>query len=398
MLTRVRKLLMVLTMLSFISGLWADSESDLPRFLEARDNSITSYDITMRQAHFNIELDDYEAFRRSVKGIEGRTTGDMDPLQVAEELVHRWGKEIAWCERQMLKRNERFKEVVSSLDGRFTNTDAYDGELYRSYSKHNGQLDIYPDIPPVAHASLDRLGLVTRGIREQNRLISVEEHEQGPRCTFSPPKDDSCVLTMQYDREFNLRQLCNLLDGETTAEDMYLFHREADGYSVPQLRININVFKDRCSVYCWVVEDTRINCRLSDEDLSIGEMPLWTLVMDRRHVPPVQRQLIDYPHEILTDERMLGGLGEFALPAEDVSDNSVVVPEQEATPGAPSDGEQASPDDLDSREDSGTMASSSGHEWLGIMAVCIVAGGCAVVLRRQSKSRRSYGQPLRDQE
>ncbi|MCK4783504.1 MAG: TlpA family protein disulfide reductase [Desulfobacteraceae bacterium] len=284
-----------LIVLGATTSLAGENADDFLRFLEARDESIVSYEIKLRQVHFDIELDKYEAFKKSIEQLAQREAGDLSPSRRAEQLVRTWAEKARWLERHIMQCVERFKETLV-FDSGGTDIKSYDGRLYYDYSDRNRQLDIYARIPNVKHASLGDVGLSTKGLRKSGRLLSFERDEEGVRCVFSFSDDNSRTTTQKYDLSYSLCHSQFRLSEQIQIYNHYLFHENIDGYSVPRITININRYghRNECSIYVYVIEDVRLNCPLTSEDFSLGELPAKTLVVDYRFEPSVQWRYGEY--------------------------------------------------------------------------------------------------------
>jgi len=287
--------IMCLVVLGAAGPLAADQADDFIRFLEAREQSITSYEIKLRQITFDIALDDYEAFKTSVEQMAKDKTGSLSPSKQAEQLVRKWTEKDRGLERHVLHRGENFKETLVFRDGGKKIT-CYDGRLYYDYSVPNLQLDIHATMPNVKHTDLSDLGLASGWLRTHGKVLSFELDKEGVRCMISLSEDDSLIMTRQYNRDFALCHSYYKHDDKFQTDDYYLFHEKIDGYSVPSLNIHIspNVRRNECYVRIYVIEDVRFNRPLNDEDLSLGELPDRALVIDYRFNPKIQWHYGEY--------------------------------------------------------------------------------------------------------
>ena len=284
-----------LVVLSVTGPLAAGQADDFLRFLEARDESIASYEIKLRQITFDIALDDYEAFKTSVEQIAKDKTGSLSPSQQAEQLVGTWAKEAHRLERHVLHRGERFKETVGFRSGG-TTFKSYDGRLYYRYVADNRQLDIHATMPNVHHTNIEDLGFTSGWLRRGGKILSFEQNAEGARCEILFSEDDSLTVTQQYNRNFGLYRE-HFIDNRQQSDYLYyLFHENIDGYSVPHLKINIspNPRRNECSIWMLVIEDVQFNRLFTDEDLSLGEIPTETLVIDYRFKPNIQWHYGEY--------------------------------------------------------------------------------------------------------
>ncbi|UCE47295.1 MAG: TlpA family protein disulfide reductase, partial [Phycisphaerales bacterium] len=282
-----------LVLLGAAGPLAANQADDFLRFLEARDESIASYEIKLRQITFDIALDDHGAFQKSVEQMAKDKAGSLTPSQQAEQLIRKWTENDRGLERHVLHRGEHFKETLVFRNGP-TDITIYDGRLYYDYSARNRQLDIHATIPNVKHADLSDLGLAS-WIRRHGKVLSFEQNSEGMRCVISLSDDNSQIITQQYNRNFGLSRV--YVHGDLfQTDDYYLFHEKIDGYSVPRLKINIspNVRRNECYVRIYAIEDIRFNRPLTDEDLSLGDLPADVLVIDYRFKPKIQWRYGEY--------------------------------------------------------------------------------------------------------
>ena len=93
-----------LVLLTVTASVSADQADDFFRFLEARDHSITTYEIKLQQISFDITLDDYEAFKKNVEEMAKDKSGGKSPSQQAEQLVRKWSENTHGLERHVLHR------------------------------------------------------------------------------------------------------------------------------------------------------------------------------------------------------------------------------------------------------------------------------------------------------
>ena len=286
---------MCLVVFSITTSLAAKEADDFLSFLEARDESIASYEIKLRQISFDIALADYEAFKKSVEQMAKDKAGSMSPSQQAEQLVRKWAEKDRGLERHVLHRGEHFKETLVFSSGGKKIT-SYDGRLYYDYSQPNRQLDIYATIPNVHHTNVADLGFASGWLRRRGKILSFEQNAEGVRCVILLSEDDSLTITQQYNRNFGLYR-AHFIDSRQQSDYLYyLFHENIGGYSVPHLKINISPIprRNECSVSMLVIEDVQFNRPFTDEDLSLGEIPNETLVIDYRFKPMIQWHYGEY--------------------------------------------------------------------------------------------------------
>ena len=272
----------------------AEKAEDFLRFLEARDKSIKSYEIKLRQISFDIALDDYEVFKKSVEQMAKDNTGSLSPSKQAEQLVLKWTEKDRGLERHVLHRGENFKEtLVFRSAGK--DIKVYDGRLYYDYSGPNQQLDIHAKMPNVHHTNIGDLGFVTGRPRRRGKVLSFEQHEEGVRCVISYSDYNSGITTRQYNRDFGLCH-SHFKHNQVKIDNYYLFHEKIDGYSVPRLKIYISPIprRNECSIWILVIEDVKFNLPLTDEEMSLGQLPDRALVIDYRFKPKIQWRYGEY--------------------------------------------------------------------------------------------------------
>jgi hypothetical protein len=191
---RKKMSLIYLVLLTATATLAADQAEDFFRFLEARDKSITCYEIKLRQISFDIALDNYEAFKKNVEEMAKDKSRGQSPSQKAEQLVRKWSENTRGLERHVLHRSERFKETLVFRGGG-NEFISYDGRLYYDYSALNRQLDIYSTIPNVHHTNLADLGLSAGGPGSHGKVLSFEQSKEGVRCVISFSDDNTRITT-----------------------------------------------------------------------------------------------------------------------------------------------------------------------------------------------------------
>jgi hypothetical protein len=171
-----------LVVLSITTSLVAKEADDFLRFLEARDESIASYEIKLRQFTFDIPLEDLVAFKKDVQQLAKNKTGSPSPLQQAEQLIQIWAKKHHWLERHTKQRGEHFKEKLAFFSGG-TSFTSYDGRLYYRYVVPNRQLDIHAERPNVHHTNIGDLGFASGWLR-RGKILSFEQNAEGVRCVI----------------------------------------------------------------------------------------------------------------------------------------------------------------------------------------------------------------------
>jgi len=286
---------MCLVLLGAAGPLAADQADDFLRFLEARDESIASYEIKLRQFTFDIPLKDFVAFKKNVEQLAKNKTGSSSPLQQAEQLIQTWAKKHHWLERHTKQRGELFKEMLVFSSGG-TTFKSYDGRLYYRYVVRNRQLDIHAKMPNVHHTNIGDLGFASGWLRRRGKILSFEQNAEGVRCVILLSEDDSLTITQQYNRNFGLYREHFIDSRQQSDYFYYIFHEKIDGYSVPHLKVNISPIprRNECSVWMLVIEDVQFNRPFTDEDLSLGEIPNETLVIDYRFKPKIQWRYGEY--------------------------------------------------------------------------------------------------------
>lgn len=283
------------------------NSGDFLRFLEARDQSISNYEIRLRQGSFDIGLDEYKAFRESVEQLAQRESADPGASRLIEPFLRKWTDKVGWSNRHVLHRGERFKQTLVFARG-LTDIHCYDERLYYDYSTPNRQLDIRARTN-VMHVTLSHVGLAARGIRRSGELVSFKQDQDGVRCVLSSSGDHPQTATREYDRNFSLCHAHFKLSDNVQFDNYYLFHKNIDGYRVPCVKVYIahNADRNTCGVTVYVIEDVRLNCVLTDEDLSLGDVPDETLVVDRRFEPSNQWRYSEYREAVVNPEVVHAG-------------------------------------------------------------------------------------------
>lgn len=292
--------------------LHAEDSEDFLRFLEARDESIKNYQIKLRQMYFEIELADFDAFKKDIEQLAQNEVADSNPSQQAEKLIQKWTENIKWFNINILHRGERFKETRVYAGSR-PSISCYDGQLYYDYDEHGRQLDIHAKIPNVAHICLDVLGFFSKGPINSTRLLSFEQDNDGVRCEFSHSDDDSRITLNQYGREFGLIHSEYRHSEKIRIFNYYLFLKTIDSYRIPEIKINFgyNARRDTCTVSIYVIEDVKFNCQFTDGELSLKNIPDDTLVIDYRFEPAVQWRYSDYCEAAANPDVVCAGRAEL---------------------------------------------------------------------------------------
>ncbi len=375
-------------------------------YLEARDTSIGSYSLDVQRVNFKIPLGNYDRLREFVEKANEMELGQWEPNDVLDTLIRHVGAgDVYRLRRMVLERGERFKSTQTDNKSEGIRVWHYDGELYSIYSaiagKHRAQWDIYPSVQQMGRGSLSDFGIGYVGTGKTWPKPAITAFEQRPDGILSVHQavEDGVTYVAEYDPNLNLKYGYYREGGEKVQESWYLGHGEFGGYSVPRVHLQTWPEKDGHSVWCYVLGDVKMNCPISDADLALPQMPPWTIVMDYRHKPARQTQLMGYPREMLRDELMLDELGKAAAEATE-SAAGASVPQLETEPRDTEPKEQAPPDaqgkepaPADSQkdqeqEDVKIVGSQTGATWPAILVVCIVVtaaglAGVAVCRRRR---------------
>ena len=363
-----RNALYVLTLLTCgASCLWGGDRSDALRFLESRDRSIDSYSINLRRFSFSITADSYSRFKEDIMRTREAGADRAGAPQLMNEFLQRWAPQTTPVEYARLQRGDLYREEIRGEGGKYVDVLNYDGSVYRHYYKDNGQLDLSANTDNQGSVSLEDLGLTTQKLWRWE-AGKTEEKDGGHRFSFSA---GSAVAVMEYDTKYLPTQLRTSVDDDPIEEILYLFPNENLGYGFPSVavRVNFNKNKNECWIRVHLIDDLKINCPVTDKDLAIGDMPPWTLIVDRRQNPPIQKQLINYPREILSDEVMLGDtLGPDAkTTADSAQADHSAKPDTEPPAGAPDDVKpKAEPAREESRD--GAVRAVGSMPTLGIVA------------------------------
>ncbi|MBN2591332.1 MAG: hypothetical protein JXA96_15815 [Sedimentisphaerales bacterium] len=67
-----------LILLSLTTSLSAQNADEILNFLEARNDSIKSFEIKLQQAYFNIDLKDYEAFKEDIDKLKQNKEANLN--------------------------------------------------------------------------------------------------------------------------------------------------------------------------------------------------------------------------------------------------------------------------------------------------------------------------------
>ena len=277
-----------------VAGMGKDEFLD---YLEARDTSISSYSLDMQRANFKIAFDDYDLLKDFVKKANRMETGKLEPSDVIDELIqHVRANDVHRLRRIVLERGEHFKSTQTNIKTGSVKVRHYDGELYSVYSAKNGQLDIHPSILQVGRGSLSDFGIGYIGSGKTWPRPTITAFEQRPDGILSVHQtiEDGVTYATEYDTNMNLKYGYYLEGGKKVQESWFLGHDEFGGYSIPRVHLQTWPEKDGYYVWCYVLGDVKINCPLTSEDLSLGELPAKTLVVDYRFEPSVQWRYDEY--------------------------------------------------------------------------------------------------------
>lgn len=369
-----------------------DDTSQALSFLESRNNSVSTCELRVHQYCFDLTPDSYQAFKRAIVELGAVDGRNANLTQLASDFARKWSNAVNTLEVHALWKGKQFKETRKAGD-KVSWTTAYDGELYRDYRTDNEQLDILASVPSVLKIGTDEMGITNSRVLSGATAKTVTKNGEGYQCTLFFREDNSFSRVEFYDPSWGLRHSEGKDSGVLSYEQWYLKHKTIDGYSVPQIKVDASMSKRGCSITLLVLESARINCPLTDEDMAIGKLPPWTLVVDRRHNPPIRNRLVDTPdallrNEVLLDDRSMRPLspGEPSTPAgppADLQDLTPTTPQRQlgakgersgkVPPSRPSDANEAKPP--------ASHGASSVAVGLVVLAVAAISG--AVLWRRR---------------
>jgi thiol-disulfide isomerase/thioredoxin len=305
--------LVSLILLRMTASLSAQNADDFLRFLEARNDSIKSFEIKLRQASFTIELKDYEAFKDDIEKIEQNKNANLSISEQAEQLVQKWGEPNHWFERDTIQQGERFKET-QFRNGSEIDVSCYNGLLYYDYSVRNQQFDIYSKVPNIKHTDLTDIGFGfnAEALRSWGKILSFEQNEKNIQLVFAYSGENSPTITQIYSRDLGLCYSQTKITEQIQLESCYLFLKNIEGYQVPGITIEINRYgkRNECSVWLYVIEDVKFNPFLTNEDFTIGKVPDKTLVIDYRFNPEEQMRYGEYRYAAVNPNIVQAGLRE----------------------------------------------------------------------------------------
>ena len=286
--------------------------NDFLRLLEARNNSIASFEIRLRRTGFAAKLEDHAPLTRTFeKATQKSNATDAAARAWVETLLQEWSEKPSWITEHMHQRGDCFKHIRTFREGEQPDIDVYDGQLHYDYSQISRQLDIHTQIPNISRADLQNIGIMGGKFRKQAQLVSLEQDQGRTRCVISWHSNRSNTVDCEYDRHLGLRYRGYESSAESRSDDYYLFHRNVDGHSIPRVRVHItrNARRKECRVHVYVIEEVRINCPLADEDLCLGDVPDRVLVIDYRFEPLRQYRYSEYRQTAANPHLIRAGQG-----------------------------------------------------------------------------------------
>lgn len=80
-----------------------DERDDSLNALEAKADSITSFDLTVRTLNLDLDPNDYDDFRENFQRASQGHVADATPSQWAESLIQAWTTHPHWIGRHMIQ-------------------------------------------------------------------------------------------------------------------------------------------------------------------------------------------------------------------------------------------------------------------------------------------------------
>lgn len=269
-----------------ITGVTEDNFNYCLTYMQAKVESIKSFDLKLRKASFGLTLEECPRFSKEVESALHMQADISVARKWAEDLAAKWTEKPNWFDMQILRHNNYFKET------RRYDITSYDGSLYLDYSIRNRQFDVYDRMPNIHHINLWDLGLHTGDLYQDTNktACSFQKYPNGSGWFYSATDDPNRVEKNYYDNQFNLRRTFSSYKDLWEQNTWYLFLNNQEGYAVPRIRIDLDVYfkYKRVDVEMYIFESVKLNCSTRLKDFTIDEVPAKTLVVDRRFEPSVQ--------------------------------------------------------------------------------------------------------------
>ena|GEM_PF-5577027 len=298
-------------------GAVGDDKNDLTTLLRARDSSISSYAVSVKHSHTEISLDRYDQIKGLLGTLAKTDPRDEDIAELGARIMQviTPERELNWRQTSNLQDGVRFKSVTSR-GGQELTIEQYDGESYLRFQpeQENKQVDLYPEVRPIVRWDFEDLNVTLREMLKKE-VLSFEQDEERSALTFGSQEGGRYGVYAEFNRrDAALRYIRFDRDKQAYDERWPMYHRQVDGYPIPQLIFRLHRTRDGATgkefyrVWCYVVENVEINREIGDEELEVRGIPPWAVVIDHREDPPRTTYAVDTPGVILRDEIMLAAL------------------------------------------------------------------------------------------
>ncbi len=300
----------------WVPGLaWAEvTVADVLNALRARDATVSSFRASLVSAELDEDMGQldkvgFERLREAILTFKYQTAEDVQGVVAELMRQHKKNKEqIQWEQVAVVQREEEFKfarSVPESPQTKFIRViRQYNGSRYVHYlpSGSQKQLDLW-DRPPSLYPeySTEDLNITLRILTTLNPA-SITRTEKPLAFSFlSPltPKETKVVVHMRFDDQLALQYMrahCETLG--CTNEWWYFGHAIDQGVPVPKMIFEAAIDNGRHSVKVIIIKESQINPKVSDDELSLGSVPPWALVVDHRQTPFKTYKLIESPETI----------------------------------------------------------------------------------------------------
>ena len=270
----------------------AELEKTLAKIKE-RDSSIESYHIQGRRLYLNLPYDEWAAVEAAINDLKAVPADEVeqrffDLCRGLQNYKKNWAKVEGYGS------GERLKYEVSYAGEPFSRKQ-FTGSEYRVYHPITvqRQLDIYPAEKQVhIPLQLSDLGVNLENLLEYDVTQWMMKKD---RQTIQFKVSSRGFTTIELDENLILRHLFLDSGGERQFDKWY-FGCVSTGKWYCQ-RMTVRVDQEDCSfgVKINIIDELEINPEVTEEQLDVGLLPPWTLVVDHREKPVNVAQLVDRP-------------------------------------------------------------------------------------------------------
>ena len=264
---------------------------DILKVLKSNSESISSYSLSgefcivdVSQTKFSMIVDIIDEANRVTSNDYNITLNKI--LTVIND-------DMTWTKYNIKKKGNRYKSQQYETSDKLHLVSCFDGEKYVNYlpSSTQKQVDIYSEESTQLVFSLEQLDISLTDLFLYDYDYSDEDNE----FTFKAKEGFSTKIQLDDNLATKHVVLTDISEGRELLKTWHLNVEKIDSYSMPRLILNANIQNEIVSLWIYKLDEIKINCEVTEQEIALGQLPLWATVVDHRTNPVSVEQLIPAP-------------------------------------------------------------------------------------------------------